>query len=50
MDHLTEKKDALVAIFFKRAIADLNGVFNAVAKAEMSCEVKNDGSKIQNRR
>src|SRR5690606_14848891 len=47
VNHLTEEEHPASGIFVKRAVADFNGVFHAVAKSEMACEVKGYGTKIQ---
>jgi hypothetical protein len=36
MDHLAEQIYLLVGIIFQGAITDLNCIFNAIAKAEMT--------------
>lgn len=40
----------LRGILFQCLVADLNGILNAIAKSEMTGEIENDGSKIQNSR
>lgn len=47
MDHLAEKKHPLRRIFLQGLIADLYGVFHAVAETEMAGEVNDDRPEIQ---
>jgi hypothetical protein len=50
VDHLTEQKNALIAVLFQSAITDFNSVFYAIAKAEVPCEKKNNRAEIKNGR
>jgi hypothetical protein len=47
VDHLAEEEYAAAGIFIERAVADLNGVFNAITKSEMTCEIKCYRTEIQ---
>src|SRR5690606_35282088 len=47
MDHLTEEEDASAGIFIKCPVTDFDGVFYAVAKSEVTSEIKCYGSEIQ---
>ena len=40
VDHLAQKKNAFVGIFFDRLIAYLNGVFHTIAKSKVSRDVE----------
>jgi hypothetical protein len=46
VDHLAEQQYALIRIFFKRFIADLDGVLDPVTKTKMSGNEKMNRTKI----
>ena len=47
MDHLTEQIDPFARILFKGTVADFNGIFNAVAKAKVSCQNELNRTKVE---
>src|SRR5699024_9560014 len=47
VDHLTEQIDILLWIVGNRIVGDINGIFDAIAEAEVAGHQKAHGTKIQ---
>src|SRR5699024_3081304 len=47
VDHLTEQIDILLRIVGNRIVGDINGIFDAIAEAEVAGHQKAHGTKIQ---
>jgi hypothetical protein len=47
MDHLAKQKNFLIRIFFQRLVTDLDRILNAVAKSEMTGDIKSYRTEVK---
>lgn len=50
VDHLAEQENVFIRVLLQRLIADLYGIFNAIAEAKMASDVEPYRSEIKLRR
>jgi hypothetical protein len=47
VDHLAQEIHAFAGIFFQGAVADLDGIFHTVAKAEVAGDIENHRAEVE---
>jgi hypothetical protein len=47
VDHLAEEEHTLIGVFFEGAVADLDGIFHAVAKTEVAGDIEDHRAEVE---